>query len=234
VVSIDALHPAALGPESSPVIHGLMREGASTLDGRSTDPPLTLISHTAMFTGLGPAENGKTDNQWVPGMPTVAMPTLFNTAKKHGFFTVYVYSKEKLGYLVNHAVDEHRLSKDFAVEEAEHLMKKPGRHFVFLHISGLDEAGPLFGWLSPPYMEELLNIDETLRSLIETVSRAGNYLMIITSDHAGHATIHGSDHPDDSKLPMVIASDRFDLGRFQNMRYSVLDLKPILEKLFLE
>ncbi len=76
VVSIDALHPDALGPEASPAIADLMRRGAFTRDGRSTDPPLTLIAHAAMFTGLAPGENGKTDNGWGPGKPTVAKPTL--------------------------------------------------------------------------------------------------------------------------------------------------------------
>ena len=35
----------------------------------------------------------------------------------------------------------------------------------------------------------------------------GNYLIIITSDHAGHGMVHGSDHPDDAMLPLILVSD---------------------------
>jgi hypothetical protein len=54
IVSIDALHPKALGPKSSPLINALMEKGVYTLKGQSTDPPLTLIAHSAMFSGLSP------------------------------------------------------------------------------------------------------------------------------------------------------------------------------------
>ncbi len=46
-----------------------MESGTYTLNGRSTDPPKTLIAHTAMFTGLSPEESGKVDNDWTPGEP---------------------------------------------------------------------------------------------------------------------------------------------------------------------
>ncbi|MFW5810892.1 MAG: alkaline phosphatase family protein [Thermodesulfobacteriota bacterium] len=230
VVSIDALHPDALGPEASPAIAGMMRQGAFTLNGQSTDPPLTLLAHTSMFTGLAPEENGKTDNGWQPGMPTVAKPTLFDAAKSRDFQTGYFYSKMKLGYLVNDAVDVHRLSKEFAVDDAFPFFQTPGRHFVFLHISGLDYVGPASGWLSAAYLEELGSIDETLGPLFASIMEAGNYLIVVTSDHAGHDRIHGSDHPEDARLPLVLASDRLDLKAFQDIDYSVLDLKPMLTK----
>jgi len=62
IISIDALHPDALQRARIPTIAKLMQTGAYTLDGRSTEPPKTLIAHTAMFTGLRPEQNGKMDN----------------------------------------------------------------------------------------------------------------------------------------------------------------------------
>ena len=231
IVSIDALHPDALSAKTTPVIYRQMTSGAFTLNGISTDPPLTLISHTAMFTGLGPAESGKSDNNWQPGEPTIAKSTIFNLARSYGYLTGYYYSKEKLGFLVNPSVSDHRFSKDNAVDIAHAFLQKPGNHFVFLHVSGLDEVGPVKGWLSPEYLEELSFIDEMLGALIDTVRQKGDYLIVITSDHAGHETIHGSNHPDDFKLPFVIVSDRIKLDRFQNIPYRVVDLKPMIERL---
>lgn len=128
--------------------------------------------------------------------------TIYNDAKTKGFSTGFFYSKKKLGYLVNQAVDQHKLDSDFSVENAMTFFKpSEQKQFCFLHISGLDRTGPVEGWLSPGYMEELFFIDESIAPLIGMVKSKGSYLIIITSDHAGHGMVHGSDHPDDAKLP---------------------------------
>ncbi len=91
VISIDALHPAALSARTSPTLQALMQAGRFTLNGRSVDPPKTLIAHTAMLTGLSPAQSGKRDNDWQPGEPQVAKPTLFDDARQDGYRTAYYY-----------------------------------------------------------------------------------------------------------------------------------------------
>lgn len=231
VVSIDALHPDALLRSTVPNLQRLMRDGAYTPDGRSTDPPKTLIAHTAMFTGLPPALNGKTDNHWMPGDATVKAATIFNTARRHGFRTGYFYSKEKLGYLVNPSIDVSEYARDDAIDMAENFLKTTGRHFVFLHISGLDQVGPESGWLSPGYLEELSFIDDYLTSLIEEITKIKNYLVIVTSDHAGHERVHGSNHPEDYRLPLIICSDTVPVEKFESASFSVTDFKKLLENL---
>lgn len=234
IISIDALHPDALGPETSKNIHHLMEQGVYTLDGFSTNPPLTLLSHAAMFSGIGPEKGGRADNTWQSGQPGIKEKTIFNDAKTKGFSTGFFYSKEKLGYLVNQAVDQHKLDSDFSVDNAMTFFKATEHsQFCFLHISGLDRTGPIEGWLSPGYMEELFFIDESIAPLIEMVKSKGNYLIIITSDHAGHETIHGSDHPDDAKLPLIMISDIINLTKYQGIQYHVAQLKPILESVLL-
>ena len=132
---------------------------------------------------------------------------------------------------MNEAVDVYQWSREDAIDLAEVFVKKnPGRHFVFLHVSGLDFVGPEHGWLSPEYMEELSYIDEYLTPLIQLVKEQKNYLIIITSDHAGHDKIHGSQHPDDFRLPLVIHSDRIEFRSIRNNKYVVTDLKGILNR----
>ena len=231
IVSIDSLHPRALGPESSPHIYSLMKKGVYSLKGQSTDPPLTLISHTAMFSGRSPLENGKTDNGWIPGHPTLQGNTLFHEPKRAGFVTGFFYSKEKLEFLVNQAIDVHGLSRDFTVDRAADFFQLSGKHFCFLHISGLDRAGPAEGWLSLGYQEELYYIDAALKPLITMIQGKKKYLIIITSDHAGHDRTHGSDHPEDSQLPLVMISDIYDLTAYQDSPYQVTQLNSILYRL---
>ena len=80
IISIDALHPAALGPKTTPTIYEVMTEGTYTLEGRSTNPPKTLISYSAMFTGVGPDEavssaiSGSRGNRRSTGPPFSTVP----------------------------------------------------------------------------------------------------------------------------------------------------------------
>ncbi|MEN8210256.1 MAG: alkaline phosphatase family protein [Thermodesulfobacteriota bacterium] len=232
IISIDALHPDALGSKTTKNIHNLMKQGVFTSDGKSTDPPLTLLSHAAMFSGIGPNRGGRKDNKWHSGQPVINDKTIFYDAKLNQYSTGFFYSKEKLGYLVTKAVDIYKHDPDFSIENAmDFFQSSDKKRFCFLHISGLDRTGPVDGWMSQGYMEELFFIDTAIDPLISIVTSKKNYLIIITSDHAGHDTIHGSDHPDDAKLPLVMISDVADLGQYQGIKYHVTHLKFILEKI---
>jgi predicted AlkP superfamily pyrophosphatase or phosphodiesterase len=230
IVSIDALHPDALSEKTSPTLYALMRPGRFTLEGKSVEPPKTLIAHTAMLTGLTPEQNGKTDNDWKPGMPPVARATLFDDAKRHGFRTAFYYAKPKLGYLVSKAVDEHALARDDGVDQAQAFFGKGGKRFVFLHVSGLENAGTDYGWLSPEYLDELSYIDMTLAPLFEAVSQRGAYFIIVTSDHAGHDRLHGTRHPDDYKLPLILAGER-DLAPLPPGTYLITGLRSTVQQI---
>lgn len=207
IISIDALHPDAVTQENAPNIMEIADKGVLRLNGRSTKPPKTLVSHSAMFTGLTPETGGRADNSWKEGESTVASPTIFNTAKQLGYNTIFVYNKEKLGYLVNEAVDYAVFEKEYPIDKTLEKIKAGDGNFIFLHISGLDITGPEYGWMSPEYIEDFSFIDEELKPLLDTVEQKDRYLLVITSDHAGHDKLHGCDHPDDYKLPFISASD---------------------------
>lgn len=231
VVSIDALHPDALSEEAAPTLHSLMRAGQFTLRGRSVDPPMTLIAHTAMLTGLSPQASGKRDNDWQPGMPRVAHPTFLDDAKRRGFATAYYFAKPKLGYLVSAAVDEHALAPEDGVERARAFLREPGRRFVFLHVSGLEYVGMRSGWLSPEYLDELSMIDLALAPLLADVRQRGVHILVVTSDHAGHDRLHGTSHPEDYKVPLVVLTGPEQRPLSLSTSYEVTALRGILDEL---
>lgn len=204
IVSIDALHPDALSRADAPALQGLMQSGTYTLRGRSVDPPKTLIAHTAMFTGLAPEVSGKRDNDWRPGEPQVQQSTLFDDAKALDFHTAFFYAKPKLGFLVNAAVDVHGLAPDDGIDQARAFFRQDGRRFCVLHISGLEYAGSAEGWLSEAYLDTLSSIDLALAPLLQEVAGRGKPLVVVTSDHGGHDRLHGTQHPDDYKLPLIL------------------------------
>ena len=230
MVSIDALHPSALSEQASPHLLRLMRSGRFTLHGQSVTPPQTLIAHTAMMTGLAPAQNGKLDNDWKPGMPQVAHETVLDFAKQRGYQTAYFYAKPKLGYLISASVDEHALARDEGVDMARTFFNHHSRRFVFLHISGLEDAGRDSGWLSPDYANELTHIDKTLAPLLDAVRQRGSYLIVVTSDHAGHGREHGTDHPEDFKLPVIIAASQV-LTPLSPGVFNITGLKALVQNL---
>jgi predicted AlkP superfamily pyrophosphatase or phosphodiesterase len=228
VVSVDALHPDTLLGDSMPNVRRTMARGQSTLLGRSTRPPKTLIAHTAMVTGLSPERNGKTDNAWAAGRPTVKVRTVFHVAKDAGYGTAFFYSKEKLGYLTSPAVDAHALAPDDGVERARRFLAKERRAFVFLHVSGLEFVGMDSGWLSPEYHAEARSIDAALGPLLDEVTQRGDFLVVIASDHAGHGLEHGTVHPDDARLPLILHSDRRRFPEVQEKPFEITGLMPIL------
>jgi predicted AlkP superfamily pyrophosphatase or phosphodiesterase len=228
LVSIDALHPSALAKDVSPNLWRIMQEGQYTLDGKSVTPPQTLINHSAMLTGVPPEKGGKADNNWKPGQPQVAMTTLFDDMKRRGYANAFFFSKPKLGYLAGRSLKIDKLAPDTGVDESRRFVTKGGKRFVMLHISGLEYVGMERGWLSPEYLEELTRIDTSLRPLANDLKTRGNYLLIVTSDHAGHEKHHGTNHPEDYRLPFIILSDIKKFSDIQGRPYSVTELRTIV------
>lgn len=228
LVSIDALHPAALTAASMPNVARLARLGRMTLDGHSTRPPKTLVAHTAMLTGLPPEQSGKSDNAWEEGRPRIALPTVLDDAKAAGYRTGFFYAKEKLGFLVTEGVDRHALAPEDGVARARAFLAAPGRAFVVLHLSGLEYAGMESGWLSAPYLATATALDRSLGPLVADLERRGSFFLVVTSDHAGHGEEHGTDHPEDGRLPLVVRADRARLPDVQGARFELTGLRAIL------
>lgn len=228
VVSIDALHPAALAKDVSPNLWQIMYEGQFTLDGKSVTPPQTLINHSAMLTGVPPEKGGRIDNNWKPWQPQIAMTTLFDDMKRRGYANAFFYSKPKLGYLAGPSLKIHKLAPDKGVDDTRRFVGEGGKRFVMLHISGLEYIGMERGWLSPEYLEELTRIDTSLRPMFNDLKKRGNYLLIVTSDHAGHEKHHGTSHPEDYRLPFITLSDIKKFPDIQDRPYSVTELRAIV------
>jgi len=233
VISIDALHPAALTAATMPGVARQARLGKVTLEGHSTRPPKTLVAHTAMLTGLAPAQSGKVDNAWEEGQPTVAFPTALDDAKAAGCRTALLYSKERLGFLVTSGVDQHGLAPDDGVARARAFLAPPGRAFVFLHLGGLEHVGTESGWMSAPYLARASELDRSLAPLFADLEARGSYFLVITSDHAGHDQEHGTEHPEDGRLPLVVRSDRTRLPDIRGKRYDTAGLRALLAPAFI-
>ena len=234
VISIDALHPKAIEMKKPENILSVMAKGVFTMKGSSVSPPMTLVNHAAMVVGKTPEESGYWFNQWKEGDKRVGMETVFHDAKRSGYKTFYIYSKRNLGFLVNDAVDQSHLaysSKKESITVGKKIVREEtGDYFLFLHVSGLDYAGPRHGWLSAGYLDEFGLIDNELKPIIERLMRQKNTTLVITSDHSGHDKMHASQDPEDFKIPLILYSDMADFSSLQDRPYVTCELRKILSK----
>jgi predicted AlkP superfamily pyrophosphatase or phosphodiesterase len=232
IISIDALHPDAIAMAKPKNISKVMQKSVYTLKGKSVNPPKTLINHTAMMIGKTPEESGYKTNAWKEGDKKVEGETIFKVAKEKGYKTYYVYSKKLLGFLATNDVDEEYFAGKNSTEIGNKIIKeKTGDYLFFWHISGLEFVGNDYGWLSKEYLEEFNYIDEDIADAIKILMNKKNVTLIITSDHSGHQKIHGSNHPEDFKLPLIIYSDMGDFKEYENAEYRTTELKNIIKKI---
>jgi predicted AlkP superfamily pyrophosphatase or phosphodiesterase len=127
-------------------------------------------------------------------------------------------------------VGEKGLAPNDGIGRARDFFRGEGKRFVFLHISGLEWAGVESGWLSPGYHDELTEIDFTLAPLFDEVAKRGTYAIVVTSDHAGHDRQHGTQHPEDYKLPLIVAGN-IRLPKLPRGNWPVTGLRALVQSL---
>lgn len=90
---------------------------------------------------------------------------------------------------------------------------------------------------APPDRVVVVSIDAlhpaALAPLFGELERRGSYYLVVTNDHAGHEQDHGTDHPEDGLLPLVLRSDRQRLPDIQGKRFEITGLRAILAPVFI-
>lgn len=216
LVSIDGLRPDAIATFQAPTLSRLMREGSYTLAATTIMPSKTLPSHTSMLTGEPPDQHGVLWNNVVNDEPgTLEIPTIFGTAREHGYRTAAFFSKAKFSHLqVPGTLDYSqapggwfgRWSSDHTVSDVEAHLAKHKPNLLFVHLTDPDAAGHSYGWMSTQYGRGVLRADQAVARLMraaDTAYGAGNYTVIVTADHGGNGKDHGSDNPFDVTIPWI-------------------------------
>lgn len=199
-ISVDGLRPAAirgLGPGALPGYYRMIRNGASTLNARSSvEITRTLPNHTTMVTGRPilaagghrvtfNEDNGKT----VHKVARRYVASIFDVVHDRGGSTALFASKTKFNFLnrswnaENSRVDavgsnNGRDKIDTYVRDDQgsltkkvrsRLLSKPD-DFTFLHMAGPDVAGHTKGFNSPAYRTAVRRTDALLRSILRTIA----------------------------------------------------------------
>jgi arylsulfatase A-like enzyme len=178
-----------------------------------------MPNHASMLGGMTPDKHGILWIEPYPEAPTVISPTLFSVAHEAHLSTAMIVGKAKLEYLVLPDSVDNFLDagptdtqvKDRAIE----IIQTDLPNILFIHLPNVDTAGHDTGWLSPGQLQALTLADGLIGELVAALE-AGGYLpttiLIVTSDHGGHGTGHGSDSSEDTTIPWLAVGPGISAG----------------------
>jgi len=164
-----------------------------------------------MLTGFCPARHGVDWNDYDPAQGYAIGTDLFDLAHAAGLETFMVVSKEKLVQLTEpQSLDHFEYINDRGLIIAQYVAEQvipQGFGVLFVHFPTPDWMGHEHGWMSWQYLDVLRQDDRALGILLQALDQAGlrsSTLVIVTADHGGHDTTHGSLLVEDMTVPWVI------------------------------
>ncbi len=209
ILSIDGLRPDAIVPAPMQNLLVLMQHGAYSLQAQTTFPSVTLSAHASMLTGMCPSKHGVNWNDYMPENGYAQGTDLFDLAHAAGLRTYMYVTKKKLGQITEpSSLDKLVFVNDRDTVLMDRLLEDFPADFgvLFIHFGITDGMGHSFGWLSPQQLSVIYRADQALGRLLKELDARGlrsETLLIITADHGGHETTHGSDSAEDMTIPWV-------------------------------
>jgi predicted AlkP superfamily pyrophosphatase or phosphodiesterase len=215
IVSFDGLRPDAIEAANMGNVLSLMQTGAYTLTAQTIMPSLTLPSHSSMLVGTCPAKHIVRWNEYVPANGYALGIDIFDLAHAAGLRTVMVVGKEKLRQITEPTStdyfafvdDTDKITDPYTVAQLANKQISQGFSLMFVHFPNGDLAGHDHGWMSRKQLETYADDDVSLGYILQTLKNKDMYestLIIITSDHGGHDTTHGTNLPEDMTIPWIV------------------------------
>jgi len=192
-----------------PTLLGLLVSSAYSLRARTIYPSSTLPSHASMLTGLCPDKHGVDWNDYLPRRGYANGTDIFDLAHAAGLRTVMVVGKEKLRQVTEPEstdVFEFINDRDTVIAARVAELIPQGFDLMFVHFPTPDWMGHEYGWISPEQLSVLFRADQALATILSALDGTGlreDTLVIVTADHGGHKTTHGTDLPEDMLIPWI-------------------------------
>jgi predicted AlkP superfamily pyrophosphatase or phosphodiesterase len=226
IVTFDGLRPEAIEAANMQAVRELMKTGAYTLSAQTVKPSLTLPAHASMVTGTCPAKHVVRWNEYVPENGYALGTDIFDLAKAAGLRTVLVTGKEKLRQITEPAstdffgfVDATDRIKDIVSLESMAITEiRKDFGLMLMHFPDGDLAGHEYGWMSTQQLSAYRRDDDSFDLLLDVMKSRNLYddtLIVVTSDHGGHDTTHGTTLPEDMTISWIVSGPRVVTGRLE-------------------
>ncbi len=209
IISIDGLRPDALAQAAAPAIQGLARRGAYTWRAQTVLPSSTLPGHASMLSGYEPSVHRITWDDYKSEKGTITVPTIFTIAHEAGLRTAMVIGKDKLAHLnAPGTVDRYVLTAlgDAAVANEAVAQAAAGVDLLFVHFPQTDLTGHAKGWMSATYLQQIADTDQAVGRIL--LALPAETTVILTADHGGYGTTHGSSSPLETTIPWIVFGPR--------------------------
>lgn len=236
IVTFDGLRPDAIEAADMTNVKALMQNGAYSLTAQTVTPSSTLPAHASMVTGTCPAKHVARWDEYVPQNGYALGTDIFDLTHAAGLRTVLVVGKEKLRQITEPGstdffgfIDETDRTKDITTLENMAIGQiREGFGLMLMHFPDGDLAGHEYGWMSKQQLRAYHSDDESFGLLLQVMKDSGFYdgtLIIITSDHGGHETHHGSKMIEDMTIPWIISGPQIVPGQLKTQVY-IMDTAP--------
>lgn len=235
LILVDGMRPDAMMNCGNEYAQQLLSEATYTLNARTVSPSVTLPCHMSLFYGVEPDRHGILTNTYTPQVRPVEglIERLDNNGKKCAFY----YTWEELRDLVlpghlhssvccNLYKNENADCK--ITDKAIEYINSESPDFVFLYLGETDDRGHNFSWMSDEYLKAVNNAINCVKRVRESVS--AEYTFILTADHGGHKSFHGSEDDEDMLIPLLLMGKQFEKGKELDQA-SILDISQTIVKL---
>ncbi len=232
LILIDGMRPDGLQQAHTPAIDALMDAGAWTMSATTVMPSITLPCITSLFQGTPPQEHGVTTNLFSPAS---VQASLFEVVAQAGLKAASFYNWEQLrdlsrpgalhaGIHLNNSHDPAGGGDTALTRLAIDTLREDPVDFAFLYLGYTDVAGHEVGWMSSAYIEAIENADRCIDALTRSFP---DWSLIVTADHGGHGTGHGTESAEDMTIPIVLRPNHGAAPQGQlTGPASILDIAP--------
>jgi len=249
IIMVDGLRPDALKQAKAPAMEGLIKRGSFTMKAQTVTPSLTLPAFTSMLTGLPVEAHGVDWNDYEPQRGFLKAPTIFEIATFNGSkWGAAFIQKEKLLHATK---QDRRLALHVcSISEQGCTAKKIASDVInsyktstdstkpslfLIHFAEADIAGHADGWMSKPYLKAVEDIDRAIGTLIKGFKELGLYertTIIVSADHGGHGTTHGTTAAEDMTIPWIAAGPGIKAGHEIKQPVSLMDMPATVMRAF--
>lgn len=231
LISIDGVRADAVLACGNPYVEEMMKMGSYTLRERTVYPSSTMPCHMSMFYSVPPEKHGTTVLYEAPEKPMIG---LLEQIQKYKLSRTMFYSWEPLRELSRPICLNGCVYIDgYSVENVDNtitdrllaLYNEPESDFIFVSLGLPDSKGHKKGWMSEEYLAALSNAFDNVKRIIDALGN--EFSIIVTTDHGGHDTCHGTLLDEDMIIPAFFIGEDFqpsvDLGEI-----SILDIAPTI------
>ena len=208
LLSIDGLRPDAISSGVAPNILALALRGSYTWSAQTVYPSTTLPGHASMLTGLDPTAHG-IDFDTFHDTFTLKVPTVLSLVHAAGGRSVMVVGKDKFRQLAaSGGADSFVIATRGDADVANEVIAllPAGFEMLFAHFPDVDVCGHANGWMSSSYFDRVRKADEAVGRVLQALP--AETTVILTADHGGQETVHGTRQRLDMTIPWIIAGPR--------------------------